>query len=52
MLVLHAAIYFTTYKKQRYLYFYYQGWKAPTTANYLRQEGLLGSRIGIHKFLK
>ena len=42
-------MYFTTYKKQTILYFY---WKAPTSAKYLRQEGLSGSRIGIHKFLK
>lgn len=52
MLVLHAAMYFTTYQKQRILYFYYQGWKAPTIAKLLKQEGLSGSRRGIDKFLK
>ena len=49
LLVLHAAMYFTTYKKQTILYLY---WKAPTTTGYLSQEGLLESRIGIDKFLK
>ena len=45
-------MYFTTYQKQRILYFYYQGWKAPTIAKRLKQEGLSGSRRGIDKFLK
>ena len=45
-------MYFTTYQKQRILYFYYQGWKAPTIAKRLKEEGLSGSRRGIDKFLK
>ena len=45
-------MYFTTYQKQRILYFYYQGWKAPTIAKLLKQEGLSASRRGIDKFLK
>ena len=45
-------MYSTTYQKQRILFFYYQGWKAPTIAKRLKEEGLSGSRRGIDKFLK
>ena len=41
-----------TYQKQRILFFYYQGWKAPTIAKRLKEEGLSGSRRGMDKFLK
>ena len=45
-------MYFTTYQQLRILYFYYQGWKAPTITKRLEQEGLSGSSRGIDKFLK
>ena len=42
---------YSTYKKQRILYLYAQGYKPPTIKNLLVQEKLKCSREGIHKFL-
>jgi transposase len=43
---------YSTYKKQRILYLYAQGYKPPTIKKLLEQEKLKCSRVGIHKFLK
>ena len=43
---------YSTYKLQRILYYYFQGYKAPTIAKLLREEKLKASRVGIAKFLK
>ena len=43
---------YSTYKLQRILYYYLQGYKAPTIAKLLREEKLKASRVGIAKFLK
>jgi transposase len=43
---------YSTYKLQRILYFYFQGFKAPTISKLLREEKLKASRVGIAKFLK
>ena len=43
---------FSTYKKQRILFFASQGLKPPAIAKELRKEDLNCSRIGIYKFLK
>ena len=43
---------FSTYKKQRVLFFASWGLKAPAIAKELRKENLNCSRVGIYKFLK
>ena len=43
---------YSTYKLQRILYYYFQGYKAPTISKFLREETLKVSRVGIAKFLK
>ena len=42
---------YSTYKRQRIVYYFNQGHKAPTISRLLRAEGLSASRRGIHKFL-
>ena len=47
-----AAMVFSTYKLQRILFYYFQGYKSPTTAKLLREkDGMVASRRGIAKFL-
>ena len=47
-----AAMVFSTYKLQRILFYFFQGYKSPTIANLLREEdGMVASRRGIAKFL-
>jgi len=43
---------FSSYKKQRILYFYLKGYKAPTISRLLREEKLISSRVGVAKFLR
>ena len=43
---------YSTYKRQRILHYYFQGYKAPTIARLLREESLPASRRGVDKFLK
>ena len=43
---------FSSYKKQRILYFYLKGYKAPTISCLLREEKLITSRVGVAKFLR
>lgn len=43
---------FSSYKKQRILFFYSKGYKAPTIAKLLHDEGLPYSRVGVAKFIK
>ena len=43
---------FSSYKKQRILFFYSKGYKAPTIAKLLHNEGLPCSRVGVAKFIK
>jgi len=43
---------FSSYKKQRILYFYLKGYKAPTISRLLREEKLIASRVGVAKFLR
>lgn len=43
---------FSSYKKQRILYFYLKGYKAPTISCLLREEKLIASRVGVAKFLR
>ena len=43
---------FSTYKKQRILFFASRGLKAPAIAKELRKEDLHCSRVGIYNFLK
>ncbi len=43
---------FSCYKKQRILYLRFQGYKPPTIARMLKEEGMVASRRGIAKFLK
>ena len=43
---------FSSYKKQRILYFFSKAYKAPTIVKLMRDEGLQCSRVGIAKFLK
>ena len=43
---------FSDYVKQRILYHYFTGRKAPTIARLLQEEQLKASRVGIAKFLK
>ena len=42
---------FSAYKRQRILYYYLQGYRAPTIATLLSREKLQASRQGIQKFL-
>ena len=42
---------YSSYKKQRILYCYSQGLKAPTIAKLLQQEHLPCTRVCVHKFL-
>ena len=42
----------STYAKQRVIALREQGFKAPTIANKLREEGTYVTRVGIHKFLR
>ena len=43
---------FSTYKKQRILYYHLQGFKPPTIAKLLRQEDMRASRWRIHTFIQ
>ena len=43
---------YSSYKRQRIVYHYLQGHKAPTICKLLSEEGLKASRVGIDKFLK
>ena len=43
---------YSTYKKQRILYLYSQGYRPPTIKKMLDKENLKCSRVGIYKFLK
>ena len=43
---------FTSYKKQRILYYYERRFKPPTIKKKLEEEGLYASKVGIYKFLK
>ena len=43
---------FDDYTKQRILFFFFAGNRAPTIARFLEDEGILVSRRGIAKFLK
>ena len=43
---------FSSYKKQRILFFYAKGYKAPTILKLLREESLPCSRVGVAKFIK
>ena len=43
---------YSTYKLQRILYYYFQGYKVPTISKLLREEKLKASRVGIAKILK
>ena len=43
---------FSTYKLQRILFYFFQGYKSPTIAKLLREkDGMVASRRGIAKFL-
>ena len=42
---------FTTMKKERILFYYRKGFRAPTIKKKLAEEGYSASREGIHKFL-
>ena len=43
---------FSCYLKQRILVYYGKGYKAPTIAKLLHEEGLQCSRVGVAKFIK
>lgn len=43
---------YSTYKKQRILYLYSQGYRPPTITKMLNEENLKCSRVGVYKFLK
>ena len=43
---------FSSYKRQRILYYYFLGYKAPTIVELLRKEKLFASRQGVQKFLR
>ncbi len=43
---------FSSYKKQRILFYYFQGYRPPTTVKLLQEERLTSSRQGVLKFLK
>ena len=47
-----VGIVYSMYKKQRILYYYYQGLKPPTIVRQLQGEKLRASRWGVTKFLK
>ena len=51
-LVRYRDMVYSNYKKQRILYFYFQGYKPPTITNFLREEGMSVSRRGVAKFVK
>ena len=42
---------FSAYEKERMIYYYCKGMKAPTIRRKLLEEGIVASREGIHKFL-
>ena len=47
-----AAMVFSTYKLQRILFYFFQGYKSPTIARFLKEkDGMVASRRGIAKFL-
>lgn len=43
---------YSTYQRQRILYHYLQGHKAPTITKLLAEEGCKSSRVGVAKFLE
>ena len=43
---------FSSYKRQRILTYYFQGYKSPTIAKLLKEDKLLASWQGVRKFLK
>ncbi len=43
---------YSKYKKQRILFFHFQGIRPPTIAKLIREEGMLASRRGIAKFIE
>ncbi len=43
---------FSNYQKQRILYYYLQGYRAPTIRHLLREEKLKASRVGIAKLIR
>ena len=43
---------FSSYMKQRIMFFRAKGYKVPTIAKLLRREGIRSSRVGISKFLR
>ena len=43
---------FDDYTKQRILFFFFQGYRAPTIGKRLEEEGIIASRRGVLKFLK
>jgi transposase len=43
---------YSTYKKQRILYLYSQGYRPPTIKEMLDKKNLKCSRVGVYKFLK
>ena len=47
-----AKMVYSLYKRQRILYYFYKGCRAPTIAKQLRDENITASRQGIHKFLR
>lgn len=42
---------FSEYTKQRIVFYYHQGLKAPSISSRLREEGITASRVGVFKFL-
>ena len=48
---IRAEWYYQLYAKQRVIALRVQGFKAPTIANKLREEGTYVTHVGIHKFL-
>ena len=45
------AMVYSSYLKQRVLYFHIQGYKAPTIKKICKEEGLVTSRVGIYRFI-
>ena len=43
---------YSSYKKQRILCLYFGGYKPPTIAKLLREEGMQASRRGVDKFIQ
>ena len=41
----------STYAKQRVIFYHQRGYKAPTIAQLLREEGIIVTRVGVYKFL-